>query len=416
MPAETLPVLPLPTLYTDDETELRLPPDAENLFHRIIRDPTRPERTTRERRCTEMLCSVLINAPMFRNSILRWMAEIGNLDMPDPEEMEWEIDTEHPARCKRLDVIMRGWPPDEPEADPEVLWIVEVKTSSGLHESSEIQFEGQAEEEDTDTVSQIINYDRWLRQQKSRERGAFVLAQKDMTEKLPEELGIRWNCLTWAQLGRETLRILEEEGLPAGERLLARHMAGFIYSYLWTEDEMESDRLTFDHIALIRAMRRLGGECEDAVKSFLPIFVEALEEADLCDGEIDVPSQRFWGGNIRVQVKQPVLKDADTQLRVSVEGNLIMVWLRTSKNSEIKGAVSKAVQNRMESLQKRQPAWDCPEDREWHDVELRVPLSKLLHVEDQREEVRRIVTDALEDLKEVGLIEAIQEIERSLPG
>ena len=57
------PFLFMPDMTSDWEKKLRIPSENENIFHRIIRNPHINSDNPKERECTEMLASVLINAP-----------------------------------------------------------------------------------------------------------------------------------------------------------------------------------------------------------------------------------------------------------------------------------------------------------------------------------------------------------------
>lgn len=49
----------------------------------------------------------------------------------------------------------------------------------------------------------------------------------------------------------------------------------------------------------------------------------------------------------------------------------------------------------LQELRKRNPHWFHPQDSPRHDVELRVPLTELLNVEDQKARVREIIGGAI---------------------
>jgi len=410
MPEGTSPLLPLLFGFGSSESGVQLPPDSANIFHRIIRDPTRPDRPARERRCTEMLCSVLMNAPLLRATLLEWLADRAQQSIPNPEQLEWDIDTEQPVRSGRLDMLIRGYPPDKETDRPAVLWVVEVKAGAGFHESPVGSGEDETDEREPDTIHQVAAYDRWLARQHCERRAGFVLAPTDKSEALPEIQRCGWTCLTWAEMGRRVKDALSDGELESGERLLARHMVGFILTHLWEESGMGEERISFDHIALIRAMQRLGDECDDAVKTFMPGIAEEMENANLGSGEVQEPGRSFWSGILRSKVSQDVKKSINTTLIAGIDRDCIAVWTATALSSEEKDDVRQLVEEVLEELKARNPGWHRPEDSPRHDVELRVPLTTLLHVEDQEAEVRRIVREALEDLSEVRFIDGIKEV------
>jgi hypothetical protein len=63
--------------------QLGVPEHSKNLFSRIIRNPVRPDRPMRERRCTEMFCATLMNCPVVRDVLFRWLAERAGQDIPE---------------------------------------------------------------------------------------------------------------------------------------------------------------------------------------------------------------------------------------------------------------------------------------------------------------------------------------------
>jgi len=81
----------------DEVAELGVPQPSANIFSRIIRDPTAPDRPMRERRCTEMLCAVLMNCPDLRAAVLRWMARAAGQPHEMIDELDWRFDTERPT-------------------------------------------------------------------------------------------------------------------------------------------------------------------------------------------------------------------------------------------------------------------------------------------------------------------------------
>jgi len=85
-----------------------LPVRSNNIFQRVIRNP-RPETPhARERECSEMLTSVLLNAPSLRNHLFQWMACQSGLD-PNKIDIETlKIETERYICAKRVDMCIEG--------------------------------------------------------------------------------------------------------------------------------------------------------------------------------------------------------------------------------------------------------------------------------------------------------------------
>lgn len=73
------PLLLIPSPPEPLDVHVRFPPQADNLFERLIRDPQAPERPMRERQCAEMLRSVLVACPTLRACILKWLAQMSGV-------------------------------------------------------------------------------------------------------------------------------------------------------------------------------------------------------------------------------------------------------------------------------------------------------------------------------------------------
>ena len=206
-------ILLCPARDTEESVDLGLPTDSDNIFQRLIRNPHLNSDTPRERECTEMLCSVLCNAPILRSQLLRWIGRFVG-DLPhDFDDIEFQIDTEGSIGSKRDDLRIEGWRHTEEGQELVLIWTVEVKVGAQFHESS-FQYE---EADDSELVNQLINYDVWLDQQSAQYRGGFVLALSNMSGELPQSLRMPWYCFTWTGLGQEVQQILEQES-PARNR------------------------------------------------------------------------------------------------------------------------------------------------------------------------------------------------------
>ena len=120
----------IPLLILDDaprDLAVPVPPISENLFARLIRNPQVPDRPVRERQCTEMLCSLLLNAPELRGVLFRWLA--GLAGGPESlEDLRWTATTEQAIGKKRDDLRIAGYrDSDEETSERVVLWTIEVK-------------------------------------------------------------------------------------------------------------------------------------------------------------------------------------------------------------------------------------------------------------------------------------------------
>ena len=241
----------------------------------------------RERRCTEMLCGILLNCPELRGCIFRWLATVADQPTDVLDDLEWRVETERPIGAKRDDLRIEGFAPESDGDGPRrvVLWTVEVKVQAYFHASTD-QTGGppagnsdETDDDETPMVNQLVNYDAWLEGQVADHKAGFVLAIPDHAGDLPEGLTQKWACTTWTRLGNTVRQALEGNALPESEAEWAKHLLGFIRTYLWSASEMADIQLTLDHVAFLRANWFLGAETEhivdDLVASLEPVLAES---------------------------------------------------------------------------------------------------------------------------------------------
>ena len=190
------PLLLIPTLPEPLDVHVHVPRPNDNLFERLIRDPQSPNRPMRERQCAEMLRSVLVACPGLASFVFKWLAQFNGVPHKLIDELDWSLETEQSIGSKRDDLRIEGWSTGEEEPRQVVLWTVEIKVAAPLHESSLQEWEtesGPASDSDPEVVSQLENYDKWLKQQKVDYKAGFVLALRDMSAALPD--GLLCDCL-----------------------------------------------------------------------------------------------------------------------------------------------------------------------------------------------------------------------------
>src|SRR4051794_39306963 len=105
-------------------TAIDLPDAQQNLFGRIIRDPCRAARLPKERECTEMLAALLLNAPVTRGFILRFLADEAQIELPELQHAEIMVSTEQSIRGKRDDLRIEGWSEERGTQRRLFLWTV----------------------------------------------------------------------------------------------------------------------------------------------------------------------------------------------------------------------------------------------------------------------------------------------------
>jgi len=421
MAAGTIPIL-ICSDPADDSLFLGSPIPSENVFQRIIRNP-RPETPhARERECTEMLASVLLNAPILRRSLCRWMAEQSGLTPDLIDRLKIVVETERHVRAKRVDLWIEGHATSEAEGVHSLLWMMEVKVGSAFHQSiaqghdnGEDSHGKHGRKLDEELVSQLNNYDGWLFKSHATHRQGFVLAYRDLSKELPPNLKCGWTCLSWTGLGLAVRAAMTTQSLPPEENLFAAHLLGFIRKNLWRIEEMPNTdlKLSFDDIALIRAFSRIGRECEKKADALIESIVPLVEEAGVGSGKVTHYKWLYKDSSCSVLCRflEPrFTKESDPYLEVGIGfdesyGDMVYVWIITPRPSRAE-AVRKAVALPLKRLLKRNKHWieGSGEPEDYGVLGLYLPLTDLLAADDQQAMLAKFVRDALRDLKETEAI------------
>ncbi len=416
---------------TGDDLVSNLPSASTNIFQRIIRNPRPESANARERECTEMLASVLMNAPTLRRCIFRWMADMSDLDaevIKQIDDLDFDYITEGFIGRKRDDLRIEGRRVDDADENPFLLWTVEVKVGSAFHRSAAQTLDDDCEpidyvEDDgidEKLVNQLKHYDDWLDVRHAQHCGGFVLALNDLGHLLPA-LGLKrtWTCVSWTRLGLEIRSAIKGQNLPPQETLLAKHLFGFISKNLWRLDEMPATelRLDFNDIALIRAFSKIGRDCERKVNELVAAAIPVITEAGVGIGEVTA-SQRLFKGSSSSYVERFLVpgqtKGSDPCLHVGIgsEGSYeeyLGVWVLMSPNHSKAKAVLKSVEPFLKKLHERQLKWEMGTgvEDDYAVLGLTVPLTDLLAAENQQAKLKEFVKAALTDLKITGAVDAI---------
>jgi hypothetical protein len=412
-------ILLLPNVAPPPAVGITLPSATENLYERLIRDPTAPNRPARERLCAEMLCGVLLNAPTARQNLLRWLSKWTGGDVSTFANLDWRFGTEQAIGSKRDDLRIEGWT-HEDDRQRVVLWTIEIKVGSGIHFSGHQDFDDEMgvlippEEKDLQLVSQIENYDRWLSHEVASKRAGFVLAIDDMSASLPTELAMPWHCVRGAELSLQLEEQLRAGGIPDSELILVRHFCGFVRSHLWNEISMNEYRFKFDDLALMRAFSQIGFNCFSKVMRLAtgckPVLEELLTDSfSKCavTNALDGPSNRsaayitFSSENLG--------KSIPTTLYAGIEGGEARIWIENPQSSSAKPIVQQIVKRLKALLKERNASWEAVHDSStWVDLQLSKPLDWILTADDQQAALNQFVAAAVNDLKEVGFIAAMR--------
>ncbi len=397
--------------------ELSLPTISTNLFQRLIRNPRAESDRAKERECCEMLCAILLNAPTLRNHLIRWMARHVGFPPAMLDDLMFAIDTEQAIGSKRDDLRVVATSDRSVDEHPVFIWTVEVKVGASFHESEQ-QFGTDADghaDEDRLPVNQLLNYDHWLAAQPAQHRAGFVLALTDRTSDLPTPLICPWACLSWTGLGEQIALALRGDDLPEGEQLLARHALGFIRNNLWRTSEMADTRLDYNDVSLIRAFAVLAQECEEKVEQLVEPLVEVMEKSGIGSGEVGRASSLFKG-NGSAHVSRKLGQDSTVYAGIGGDTSdgqdFLSVWFDTPGKHAQKAAFRGQLKAIEPKLRERNQKWRVASEEVqsgwagWTDCHLTVPLATLLVADDQQKAVVTFVQDALNDLKETGIIDA----------
>lgn len=419
----TTVVIPIFKQDKPEELKVDVPSNAENLFERIIRDPTNLDRPARETRCAEMLCALLLNCETLKLQFLEQFAAMFGWDNLPLAELEYDIETEQAIGSKRDDLRIEGYRVNDEDREQVLLWTIEIKVQAGLHQSSYQGYEDiPPPDEVDDSVPQIENYDRWLTSQSVSHKGGIVLAIPNLQSEV-EELNTanQWRCLRWSDLATWVESTLEKGTLPLTEQLFAEHFLGFVWNNLRDSIEMSKDQLGIDDIALIRAFNIKGDACEKKVNRLIESLFVTLKESGITLYSDPKHTKSLFSTMTRSMAHARLLPDEaikpspSLSLMVGMKEDDAEVMIESSRGCPWKSQFRKICQERESALKERNPDWEfVGDDSSWIEISLRKPLTWLLIEEDQSAALQEFVKAGIEDLKAVGLIDALQAIPTNL--
>ncbi|HSZ59677.1 MAG TPA: hypothetical protein VK797_28800 [Tepidisphaeraceae bacterium] len=397
-----------------------LPERAANIFQRIIRDPRAGSANARERECTEMLASVLINAPIIRERVFRWMAIASNTDPKLIATLDLELRTEQPIGSKRDDLRIEGWQILEEKSRRRLLWTVEVKVGASFHYSSDDRVDDASDPEekvDEELVNQLVNYDAWLRDQTADNRRGFVLSVRYLHDQLPKLLE-PWTCLTWTGLGTQLESTINDDCLPPDQLLLAKHLLGFIKANLWRSSEMLDSKLDFNDIALIRAFSVLGRECELKINRLVGTLEPVIAKSGIGYGDVKLRPNLYGQGSCCWIERRLLSTEEDAPYFGSSIGcdqefgdyASVDIWFspKHPRRQELMDAISE----KLPLLTKRDPRWTLgsPVAADWTALYLWRPLTDFLSEPEQEKALASFVSSATEDLKAIDVQKLVSDV------
>lgn len=384
-----------------------IPSSSSNLFNRIIRNPHPDSAQPRERRCAEMLAALLINASTVREKISEWFGLLCKCPVNFENVTEIKVDTERSTWGKREDLILEGWNRNIENSEPEFVWSVEIKVGSDFHSSSPIESINTEENPPEELIHQVRHYDAILAQRQAKNKAGFVLALTDMSNYLPERLTQQWTCTTWTGFGSKLAEILREPDLHSDDRLLGKHVLGFIASHLWRSSEMPDPKISFDDVALIRAMSSFGQDCKLRAKKLLEPLRNLSEWNNLSDGKLKF-YDGLYGEYTMMGFQKFITNDdiSGANIFAGIGGEDLCVWVGSPRRFQHKAAC----RSFLPKLQKLNDLWSFCKDSadDWIDVMCCTPLTTFLDTQDQSGHMKSFVQKALEDLVTVKMHDVIK--------
>jgi len=369
-----------------------------------------------------MLCALLQNAPQVAQRLVGWLGLQVSKPCPIPNEIELHFETEGAIGAKRDDLRIVGKKGDG-EDTPYFVWSMEIKVGASLHYSSRQLDDTEVLDEEiankdvkAELVNQLQNYDDWLATRPAERVAGFVLGVQNLQEAIPSNLKCDWTCLTWTGIGEQLSICIRDANLPPHESFLARHVLGFIYENLWRESEMSQAQLNLNDVALIRAFAALADDCKEKVRRLVEPLAEVITRSGVGQGEVG--TQKLFEG--RKMCEATCDFGGEWYLTAAIgcdtdaKSDYLSVWLEGPSKHPQKAKFKAQINSMIPSLKKRNPAWSFPSQdsekgwQDWIDVELTVSLEKFLGADDQRKALEIFVERAIEDLKDVGLIDAFK--------
>ena len=415
---------PSPTLPLD--VLVKIPSSNDNLFERLIRNPQAPDRPMRETQCSEMLRAVLVSCPTLKLTLMKWLAQLLGVPTAVIDELEWTLETEQSIGSKRDDLRIEGWKITDEQRQRFVLWSVEVKVAASFHESSQQDWdddEAPVIEDDPNMVNQVVNYDQWLSKEAAEFRAGFVLAINDLTKSLPATLSETWRCLTWTQLAEQTESMLTAELLPATEQPFAQHMLGFIRHRLWDTTDMDDSRLELDDVALLRALAAIGQSCSQKIRGLVNQFEQILKGTGANFVDIRMSTPRFFhradGIEYGVSARCTNNESGEISLSAKVVVDQVKVTIGTYPKGCVANQKTREILNRFkDQLTHRHADWVFfgVDESEYRVAEISKPLISVLAEDDWESPLMQFVQDAVNDVKELGLLATLLNIKSTVAG
>ena len=354
---------------------------------------------------TEVVRAVLEASVAAMTTVAQWLAVTAGIEL-DARELGWFAETERPIAGKRDDLRLEGR--DVRTGVLVALFTIEVKIESGFHWSSPTSDVEGSEA----VVVQLKNYDAWLERSGVPKAAGFVLSRVDTKDTLREfGLGRRWTSVRWHQLAEVLANV---DGDDEGS-VLARHCSRFILRNIADPEDLMAPRLELADLALLQAYAQHGRITQQRVVRIVEPLMTILSDPALTRHSPVQQSQAF-GFHAR-ETAYVSLSATDPKAPPYVVAGLATVpdlrpcvWLESQPGRPEKATLQAVSARYIDALQERNKRWHVvPQDgSDWRDLQLDAPLGEFLASDDQTRFLTDFVEAALEDLKAVGLINAVR--------
>ena len=176
---------------------------------------------------------------------------------------------------------------------------------------------------------------------------------------------------------------------------------------------MSHDRIDFDDLALIRAFAQIGVDCDKKISRLVSHLPKVVEESGIGIGKITQQDVAFRP-TLRTVIYRQLFESeiySHPYILLGIERDCLSIWLETPPGNEKKQTFHKSLSGILDRLQERNADWYVPSlgDRSYKDIVLKTPLIDLLVADDQSAVFAEFFQNALNDIKECGVIETLQE-------
>ena len=389
-------------------------------FRRLSRTPGLRQK---ERLCVEVLASVLSCAPTIRRGFVCKLAEITEWQVPeDLEQCQIILETERVIRdAKRIDLTVEIVRRSDNGLERLAGWAFEAKVDSGINES--LDCDG---DEEKRLRNQLDFYSEWIDEFRAEHKAGFVLGKSDLRAELPSEHRKSWRRLTWLGVA-EYLRLagihLDDHNY---ERVLVESYYAFVRDYIGGVNMMGESEFKIDDVLFLRALSSIGDRTVETFDSLVSNLQQCVLDSKVVIHNRELKHQKHLLAIRRRSVLLgPITDDEHPIIMVGVHTGFspkLSVVVETDHRHSKKKCVKRILGSMVAKLNDRSrkkafekgtnwpvTEWQFdPDQVAWWDLYADWPLEYFLSASDQTGTARMLVSDALSDLSESGVVEELR--------